>query len=634
MSEVIWRSFFWAAGSSREIAPEQEQAAWPPKLPRMARERENGVHPRGLGRHVWQRTLPLFGPYRGQLLLAGACVAFTGAMVSVMPLFSRAVFDHLQDGRRDLPLPAGNGFPYIAAVMLVFLAAMAARMASWYVGQCHLLFIREQLLYTLRSRLFAHLQHLDQRFHARYSPGYLYDRTLGGATTAVGTFLTMFFNQLVTYLSVVVISLVICFRLHAGLTLWILGMSLAYVGISRYFGARIHAITKEVNLRLNQLAGRATDLLRGVKTIQAFAMEGRVAEAFNTELWPYHLRSLEQQKMTMRLGFATESLGYLVTAAVTVGSALLVLRGGAFSWGTMIAFIAYQGSLIGMFASISLVWGAYSGAVAGLEQIYEVLDERPGVAERPGAVLPPVQGGIRLEDVAFAYGDRPVLQGITLEVPPGQSVALVGPSGGGKTTLINLLLRFYDPDRGTVRLDGADIRALPLAPYRAAFGAVLQDPFLFNDSIVQNLLAAKPDATEAELQTALERAQAWEFVQALPAGWHTRVGDGGSGLSGGQRQRIALARCFLTDPRVMILDEATSALDNQSEWLVQQALQEIMQGRTVFLIAHRLSTVRHVDRILVLHDGRIVQDGAYPDLCAAPGLFRDLHQAALSSAEE
>lgn len=600
------------------------------------------IRPRGMGHHALRRTLPLFAPHRWPLLAAGVFVSFTGAMVSVMPLFTKAVIDHLQSGqvpalaRRIFGLPAGDApsFLFIVLVMCAFLVAMALRMASWYAGQCWLLFIREQVIFTLRSRLFAHLQHLCLRFHGRYSPGYLYDRTLGGASTAVATFLTMFFNQLVTYFSVVAISLAICFSLHAGLTLWILAMSLGYVVISRYFGTIIHRITKEVNQRLNVFAGKVTDRLRGIKTVQAFAMEERTVRAFDDELWPLQLRSLELQKVTMRMGFTVESLSYLITAAIIVGGAGLALR-EQITLGTLVAFTAYQSSLIGMFSSISLVWGAYSGAMAGLEQIYEVLDERPTVSERRGATMPArVEGGITLADVHFAYDGRPVLQGISLAVPPGQSVALVGPSGGGKTTLINLLLRFYDPDRGALCLDGADIRDLPLAEYRGCFGVVLQEPFLFNDTVYQNLLAVKPGASDDELRAALERAQAWEFVQQLRDGWHFRVGEGGSGLSGGQRQRIALARCFLTDPRVMVLDEATSALDNQSEWLVQQALQEVMRARTTFIIAHRLSTVRHVDRILVLHEGRIVQDGRYADLSDTPGLFRDLQLAALAAEGE
>ena len=254
---------------------------------------------------------------------------------------------------------------------------------------------------------------------------------------------------------------------------------------------------------------------------------------------------------------------------------------------------------------------------------------------REGATMPAqIRGELELQDVSFAYDEQRVIDGVSFRVPAGQSVALVGPSGGGKSTLTNLLVRFYDPDAGSIRLDGVDISELPLDGYRSLFGVVLQDPFLFNDTILNNLLAVKPDATEAELRAALERAQAWEFVAQCKDTWHFNVGEGGGQLSGGQRQRIALARCFLKDPRIMILDEATSALDNQSEMLVQRALQDIMRGRTVFIIAHRLSTVRNVDRVLVVQDGKIVQDGNYAELCETPGLFRDMHLASLQVTTE
>jgi ABC-type multidrug transport system fused ATPase/permease subunit len=582
------------------------------------------VLPRGTGHHVLRRSLPLLRPYRWRLLFAGLLIAFVGLCVSVPPLFTKFVI--------DTAIPQRD-FRLVLLVMGAFVALMVLRMFLWYLGQSILLLVREQIIFHLRSTVFSKLQELCMRFHQKYNPGFLFDRTLGGASLSLGTFLTMLFNTLVVYVFTVISAVVICLRLHVGLTLWVLTISIGYIGISRVFGGRIQRMTRTFNLEMNKFAGLVTDMLRGVKTIKAFSMEQRIVEEFDETLWPLQMRSLALNKETMLLGFCVEGLGYFIQAAVIIGGAALVLH-GAVSLGTLVAFIGYQALVISMFGALSSVSGTYGAAMAGLEQMYEILDEHPTVVDRKGTTMPPaVRGEIGIADLHFAYDGTPVLNGVSVQVLAGQSVALVGPSGGGKTTLTNLLIRFYDPNAGAITLDGHDIRALPLTAYRALFGVVLQDPFLFNDSILNNLLAVKVDATEAELRAALERAQAWEFVAALKDGWHFSVGENGSQLSGGQRQRIALARCFLTDPRIMILDEATSALDNQSEALVQQALSEIMRGRTVFVIAHRLSTVRNVDRILVLQDGRIVQDGTYDALRQVPGLFRDLHLASLAASE-
>lgn len=577
---------------------------------------------RGMGNHALQRTRHLFRPFRGKLLLAALCIACTGFTISLMPLFTKSVIDQA--------IPQRN-FRMAALIMGSYVLLMCLRMCSWYVGQSILLPIRERIIYRLRCMVFARLQELCLRFHQRYSPGFLYDRTLGGASTAVGTFLTMLFNTVVVYGCVIIFSIAICVKLHLGLTLWVLAMSIGYVATAKHFGKRIHALTRDFNRQSNEFAGQITDMLRGIKTIKAFAMEQRMISEFDEQLWPLQLRSLDINKETMRMAFIGEGMGYLINGAVVVFGAYLIIHNvHGFQLGTLVAFTAYQTSLIGMFNMLTSVAPAYGAAVAGLEQIYEVLDEKPTVKEQRNAVMPAhVTGELTLEDIHFSYTEKPVIQGLSCVIPHGQSVALVGPSGGGKSTLVNLLLRFYDPNQGSVLLDGQNIRQLPLAEYRSLFGVVLQDPFLFNDSIYHNLRAVAPEATDAELHLALERAQADKFVMEMDGGWDFVVGEGGSQLSGGQRQRIALARCFLTNPRIMILDEATSALDNQAESLVQQALQEVMQGRTVFVIAHRLSTVRAVDRILVLQEGQIVQDGDYAALSRTPGLFRDLLSAAL-----
>jgi len=610
-------------------------------------QRKPMILPRGTGHHALRRTIPLFLPYKWQLLASSIFVAFTGFTVSLMPLFTREVVDLLGGKARqqDLILRLArflaahcglrqNLFTLSLLIMLGFVVAMLLRMASWYAGQLFLLFIREKIIFHLRSAVFTKLQELCMRFHQKYNPGFLFDRTLGGASVSVGTFLSMLFNNLVSNGAVLISSIIICLRLHVVMTVLMVGMSSGYIVISKMYGQRIYELSKDFNLAVNKFAGQVTDLLRGVKTIKAFAMEQRVISEFDEQLWPLQLRSLAVNRQTMFLGFHVEGLSYLISAMVVVVCAYYVWK-GQMSLGMLVAFTGYQGMVTGMMGSLSSVASTYGAATAGLEQMFEIIDEQPTVRERKGATMPKqIHGELELMDVSFAYDDRKVLENISFRVPAGQSVALVGPSGGGKSTLTNLLIRFYDPDSGSIRLDGVNIAELPLTGYRHLFGVVLQDPFLFNDTILNNLLAVKPEATEMELRDALERAQAWEFVAQCKNTWHFNVGESGGQLSGGQRQRIALARCFLTNPRIMILDEATSALDNQSELLVQRALQDIMRGRTVFIIAHRLSTVRNVDRVLVLQDGKIVQDGSYSELRDTPGLFRDLHLASLQAGEE
>ncbi len=576
-------------------------------------------------KHILKRTLPLFGPYRWQLLLSMLFVSITGLCYSSMPMFTKHVV--------DVSIP-NRDFGDALIVMIGFVGLMIVRMASWYAGQCFLLMIREQIIFSLRSSVFAQMQELCLRFHNRYSPGYLYDRTLGGASTSVGMFLSMFFNNIVTYGVVLSFSVFFCIALSPVMTAILFTMSLSYVFAAKHFRKQIHKVTKAFNLESNEFAGMLTDLLRGVKTIKAFAMEQRVVEDFNSRLWPLQMKSLDVNKETMRLNFVSEGLGYFIsTAVILLGSYMVIYH--KMPLGTLVAFVSYQGMITGMLMQLSTVAGTYGSAIAGLEQIYEVLDEEPTVVESPNAVAPESpKGRITFEHVYFSYEeDKPVVSGMSVDIPPGQSVALVGPSGGGKSTFANLLLRLYDPDSGVIKLDGKDICELSLTDYRSLFGVVLQEPFLFNETIYDNLQAVKPDATDEEMRDALTRAQAWEFVENLSGGWHFKVGEGGSQLSGGQRQRIALARCILTDPKIMVLDEATSALDNQSEALVQTALEEMMHKRTVIVIAHRLSTVRNVDRILVLQKGRIVQDGTFDQLCREPGVFRDLHMLTLRGTE-
>ncbi|MBP7693659.1 MAG: ABC transporter ATP-binding protein, partial [Anaerolineales bacterium] len=333
-----------------------------------------------------------------------------------------------------------------------------------------------------------------------------------------------------------------------------------------------------------------------------------------------------------------------MTVLVMAATALVLWVGGgrvmtgALTLGEVVAFNAYLLMLAGPAQQLGFAIGALGEAAAGGQRIYEILDIPEEIRSAPHApALPPARGQVRFEDVSFSYrGDakRPALHHVDFEVQPDQVVALIGPTGSGKTSLINLIPRFYDPSAGRVLIDGQDIRQVELRSLRSQIGLVLQASLLFSATLRENIAYGRPEASEAEIVAAARAARAHEFIQALPEGYATVVGERGVTLSGGQRQRVAIARALLTDPRILILDDATSSVDTRTEYLIQQALETLMRGRTTFVIAQRLSTVKRADLILVLDQGYIVQRGRHADLVAQPGVYQEIYNLQLKDQEQ
>ena len=311
-----------------------------------------------------------------------------------------------------------------------------------------------------------------------------------------------------------------------------------------------------------------------------------------------------------------------------------MIVGGQLTMGTLVAFLSYIASFYDPLRRLTDVDNTFQQAIAAAERIFELLDEKPDIKDAPDAVaLDRIKGDVVFHDVHFHYGDDvEVLHDIDFHVAPGQVVALVGPSGAGKTSIANLLCRFYDPTHGHVLVDGRDLTQVQLRSLRRHVAVVLQDTFLFNATVRENLMYGKPGASDQELVAAAQAAYAHEFIQALPNGYDTVVGERGVKLSGGQRQRLALARAILADPRILILDEATSSVDAEAEYLIQQALEQVMKGRTSLVIAHRLSTIRNADKIIALHDGRISEVGNHVELMARSGLYSQLYRRQLELA--
>jgi len=305
------------------------------------------------------------------------------------------------------------------------------------------------------------------------------------------------------------------------------------------------------------------------------------------------------------------------------------LLGTTISLGLIITFISYTQQFNMPIQLIATLWTNIQSAIAGTERIFEFLDEQPDVVDKPDAIeMPPIQGHVELRDVWMSYNEgEPVLRGVSLEARPGETIAIVGPTGAGKTTIINLLPRFYDVDSGAVLIDGIDVRDVKADSLRRQIGIVLQDTFLFSVSVMDNIRYGRPDATDEEVIEAAKLAHADDFIRTLPEGYHTILGERGSGLSQGQRQLIAIARAALANPRLLILDEATSSVDTRTERLIQQALEKLLQGRTSFVIAHRLSTIRSASRVYVIANGEIVERGTHTELLARKGFYYDLYMS-------
>lgn len=574
-------------------------------------------------KEVVARLKPLIRPRLWRCVTSMLLVSVVGVAVAVVPLFPKYVLDSA--------IPK-NSIKLAIVAAVVFLVIQFARMAIWFMAMMRVYRIQQEIVFELRSNSFAHLQKLCLRFHSRYSSGFIYERVFGNSINNLGTFLQSAFQQLAVQVSGLLFSMVFCLWLSPPLTLVIFAGALGYVFAARKLSKRIYEKTRLSSEAGMRVVGIIMDKLRGHKTIKSFAIEQAVQDEFDDELWPVMNKWLDAVLESMRLGFVTEGLSYFITAVVVVGGAWMVMNNGQ-PVGVMVAFIGYQGMLIGMIQGLTNFHGQFMAARSAFDNLYTVLDTHSTVVELPGTTAPAVQtGDFEFRNVTFGYEpSRPVVSDVSFSVPYGSAIALVGRSGSGKTTLANLLMRFYDPDSGSILLDGKDIRGMPASGYRSLFGVVLQDPHLFDTTIANNLRYVRPNATDEELIEVLENARAWDFVEKFPDKLKHRVGEAGGQLSGGQRQRIAIARCMLTRSKFVILDEATSALDAESEDLVQEAMSSLFSKKTVFVVAHRLRTIRNANCVLVMDNGRLVEKGTFDELLEARGLLRRLHDIATST---
>jgi len=583
--------------------------------------------------HSLRRLFRYLGPYWRPLLATSALILVHTALELLPPLFQRQIIDDVI-GRRDL---SRLGI-LIALLVAVYAVSELMDFGDQYLRHT----LGERFLFDLRVRIYDHLQRLSLSFFERTSTGELMSRVSNDVNAL---------EQFVTH-GVILITVDALRLAGAAAVLLALEWRLALVVLIpvpimafglRYFNRRARPIYRRVRDRLGDVNARLQDDLAGIRVIQAFGQEDAELARFSAVSEGYYrerVRAIRTWSTFFPAMFFLSALGGV--AVLGLGARMVIA--GQLTLGTLVAFLAYIISFYDPLRRLTEVDNTFQQAIAAADRIFELLDEMPEIPEAADAVvLDKVAGKVVFDDVHFRYGEnapvantgqKEVLHDVEFQMVPGEVVALVGPSGAGKTSIANLLCRFYDPTHGRVLVDGHDLRAVQVRSLRRQVAVVLQDTFLFNASVRENLLYGKPDATEEELIAATRAAYAHDFIVEMPAGYDTEIGERGVKLSGGQRQRLALARAILADPRILILDEATSSVDAEAEYLIQQALEEVLKGRTALVIAHRLSTIRNADKIIALEGGRIREVGNHRELVARGGLYSQLYQRQLELAAD
>ena len=569
-------------------------------------------------RGVLRRLADYLQPYHRRLLLV-ALLVLVGTVLGLLgpALLGRAIDQYVVGGDVD-------GLLDIALLMLLVYLAQGA------VTVVHgLLMIRvgQYFVADIRAALFQHFQALSLDYHDRHRVGDLMSRISNDSETInqiLSNGLIQFTTNILSLGGIMVAMLLLNLPLAIG-TLIILPIMLF---ITSQITERTRVAFRGMQKNLGWLNAVLEENITGIRAVQAYAQEDSAIEEFQEASRAYRKVGIRADFITAALGPMFTTMSILTVAGTSLLGGWLALR-DVVSVGVIATFVVYVMNFFRPMRGIAMVYNQLQSALAGAERIFAVLDAEPTVVDAPNAEpLLDIRGAVRFEKVSFAYeASKPVLTAISLDVAPGQTIALVGPTGAGKTTIISLLSRFYDVTSGSIRIDGRDIRAVQQHSIREQLGIVLQDTFLFSGTVMENIRYGRLAASDAEVIEAAKLANADAFIHLLPRGYQTQVSEKGHNFSQGQRQLLAIARAILADPRILILDEATSSVDTRTEIHIQEALLRLLEGRTAFVIAHRLSTIRNADLVLVVNDQRIIERGTHDELLALRGFYYELYMS-------
>lgn len=596
----------------------------------------------------WRTLWPYIKPFRRNIIVTVIFSLLTGACVALQPLIIKYVVD-TGIGGSDVVLfgktvysVADQGIDvrswFIVGCAAAYVLFSFGRIHSWRRAYKNMLKLVEGTLFSLRSKFFGHVQRMCMHFRDKNSAGELYNYIMGTPMANIKSFLHSILGAVPYQAVSLVFSTVMLLSYNVWLTLIVFGACLIMMVFHRVYRKKIREASRTYMDAEKEASHFVTDALQGGEATKMYAIEEASIHSFNEHIDALRATGIRAAYISILAAAKPELSQYICTAAIYLVGGIFCLR-GELQVGELYLFVSTMSTILGVVMSWINLGFSQSTAAVSLERIQKIIEENSTTPEvsvdarrsidiEKASALRHGKPCIAFRNVTFGYGDKPVFENLSCALKYGESLALVGGSGSGKSTFTKLIMRLYEVQGGEIRIHDRNVKDYETHELRLSFGVVPQNPYIFNGTVWDNIRIVRPDATNKEIIEAMEIARVHEFVNDLPRGWSTVIGDGSLGLSGGQRQRIAIARAILKKPDIFIFDEATSALDNVSEALIQEAMEELMRTHTVIFVAHRLSTIRNVDRILVFDHGRIVEEGSYDELAAGNGEFRHLLDAA------